>query len=103
MASKNFGKPKETYQQARLRLFSEFRAKGYVVKDQLKVPQVELPCGETLMFHSQAVYTKSNNLSTWLDIRGMSADALEYKTKKTQVSIPAAAYFDHNIRNHQDK
>ena len=91
---------KETYPEARTRLFAEFRALGYNVKDTLKVPQVELPDGETLMFHSQAVYTKSNNLSTWLDIRGMSALTLERKTRKTQTAIPAALYFDHNIKNH---
>ena len=91
----------ETYNEARVRLFTEFRALGYNVKDQLKVQQVELPCGETLMFHAQAVYTKSNNLSTWLDIRGMSAKSLEYKTRKTQAAIPATLYFDHNIENNK--
>lgn len=83
---------KETYPEARTRLFAEFRALGYKVKDQLIVPQVELPCGETLMFHKQAVYTKSNNLSTWLDIRGMPAQVLQYRTQKTR-SMPAVQYF----------
>jgi hypothetical protein len=85
-------KLKETYPQARTRLFAEFRAMGCVVRDQLVVPQVELQCGETLMFHKRAVYTKSNNLSTWLDIRGMSAESLKYKTEKKR-SLPAKEYF----------
>ena len=83
---------KETYPEARSRLFAEFRAMGCTVKDQLVVPQVVLPCGETLMFHKQAVYTKSNNLSTWLDIRGMSAVTLKHKTEKVR-SLSAKDYF----------
>lgn len=83
----------ETYKQAQIRLFAEFKALGYVVKDQLVVPQVVLPCGETLLFKAQAVHTKSNGLSTWLDIRGMSARSLQYKTQKTR-SMPAAEYFE---------
>lgn len=82
----------ETYPQARVRLFAEFRALGCNVKDQLVVPQVELPCGETLLFKAQAVYTKSNNLSTWLDIRGMSAESLKYKTEKRRF-LSAKEYF----------
>jgi hypothetical protein len=85
----------ETYKQAQTRLFAEFKALGYTVKDHLVVPQVELPCGETLLFKTQAVYTKSNGLSTWLDIRVMSAAALQYKTQKTR-SMPAANYFGGN-------
>lgn len=82
----------ETYKQAQVRLFAEFRTMGYTVKDQLVVPQVVLPCGEVLLFKTQAVYTKSNGLSTWLDIRGMSAVSLQYKTQKTRSST-AAQYF----------
>jgi hypothetical protein len=83
---------KETYPEARSRLFAEFRALGCRVKDQLVVPQVELPCGETLMFHKQAVHTKSDGLSTWLDIRGMSAESLKYKTEKKR-TLSAKEYF----------
>jgi len=70
---------KETYQAARNRLIQEFKDLGFVVKDTLKVPQVELPTGETLLFKAQAVYTKSNKLSLWVDIRGMSARQLAIK------------------------
>jgi hypothetical protein len=84
---------KETYPEARTRLFAEFAAMGCNVKSHLIVPQVELPCGETLMFHKQAVYTKSNNLSTWLDIRGMSAVALKYRTEKKRIPLSAKEYF----------
>jgi len=81
----------ETYKQAQARLFAEFKALGYVVKDQLVVPQVILPCGEVLLFKAQAVHTKSNGLSTWLDIRGMSAASLQYKTERKRMS--AKEYF----------
>lgn len=88
----------ETYQAARSRILAEFTAMGtsypgLVVKADLVVPQVVLPCGETLLFKAQAVHTKSNGLSTWLDIRGMSARSLQYKTQKTR-SMQAAEYFE---------
>lgn len=83
----------ETYKQAQARLFAEFTALGYTVKAELVVPQVVLPCGETLMFKAQAVHTKSNGLSTWLDIRGMSAQSLQYKTEKKRTPMAAKEYF----------
>jgi hypothetical protein len=67
---------RETYSEARARIFRECRALGFIVKDTLKVPQVVLENTkwnkDTLFFHAQAVYL--NVHSTWLDIRGMSTD-----------------------------
>lgn len=69
---------RETYPEARTRLFAEFRALDFEVKDKLKVPQVKLmglhPDSRTLYFNAQSVYL--DDLSTHLDIRGMSADTL---------------------------
>lgn len=81
---------KETYKAAQSRLFAEFRDLGCTVKDQLVVPQVELPNGETLMFKSQAVHLKSNSLSTWLDIRNMSAQELAWRSVKCYFSCTTA-------------
>lgn len=86
---------RETYPEARLRLFRELSALGFEVKVKdnrnfkpLKVPQVKITGllqsftqthtwamgNRTLYFHAQAVYL--DDLSTGLDIRGMSADTL---------------------------
>jgi hypothetical protein len=74
----------ETYEAAKKRLFAEFAAMGFRVKDYLIVEQVELPCGEVLLFKKRAVHTKSNGLSTWLDIRGMPATTLKHRTEKAR-------------------
>lgn len=74
---------RETYGQAQARLFAEFRALDFEVKDKLKVPQVvihglyvgvESHTTRTLFFRTQAVYL--DDLSMHLDYRGMSADML---------------------------
>lgn len=76
---------RETYPEARERLFRELRALDYQVKDKLKVPQVRLTLTvpkmeyvdtitRTLYFLRQAVYL--DDLSMGIDIRGMSADTL---------------------------
>ncbi len=67
----------ETYQKARKRILTECAALGFIVKPDLKVPQVKLEYNEvrrTLYFHKQAVYL--DDLSMHVDIRGMSADML---------------------------
>jgi hypothetical protein len=66
---------RETYPQARERLFRELRALSFEVKDKLKVPQVTWHRKEAvrrIYFHKQAVYLDS--LSMQIDIRGMSCD-----------------------------
>ncbi len=85
---------RETYPQARERLFRELKSIGFEVKPNLKIPQVKIDSAKigkerftpngamitlygvnrTLYFHSQAIYL--DDLSTGLDIRGMSADTL---------------------------
>lgn len=69
---------RETYPQARKRLFQELRALDFQVKDTLKVPQVILYTNKNrkdiLFFHTQAVYLNSHSL--FIDIRGMKADTL---------------------------
>lgn len=74
---------RETYSQAQARLFAELRALGFEVKDRLKVPQVKIHglyvgvesgATRTLFFRTQALYL--DDLSTFLDYRGMSADTL---------------------------
>ena len=63
---------KETYPEARLRLFREFSEAGLTVKPTLKIPQVKLTTGHTLYFKAWAVYLEAHSL--WIDIRGMSAN-----------------------------
>lgn len=63
---------KETYPEARLRLFAGLSAAGHTVKPALKVPQCKLSTGETVYFKAQAVYLESHSL--WIDIRGMSLE-----------------------------
>jgi hypothetical protein len=72
--------PKETYLQARERLFRELPAKGYRIVTynmarMLKTPYAIDPDGQRFDFHPQAVYDHDASLSLWMDIRGMSADA----------------------------
>ncbi len=63
---------KETYPEARLRLFAGLSAAGHTVKPGLKVPQCLMSTGETLYFRPQAVYLEAHSL--WIDIRGMSLE-----------------------------
>jgi hypothetical protein len=86
---------RETYPQARERLFRELRALNFEVKDKLKVPQVAIhglytgsDTKRTLFFHAQAVYL--DDLSMFLDYRGMSADmllAIVQETHKSRLKI----------------
>lgn len=99
---------RETYPEARLRLFRELSALGFEVKvthnlKRLKVPHVTihgLPTmqlhdgthvGDTkreVYFHTQAVYL--DDLSMGVDIRGMSADtlcAIVTETHKRRLNI----------------
>lgn len=64
---------KETYPEARLRLFESLTQAGHAVKPALKVPQCQLSSGETLYFQKQAVYLEVHSL--WIDIRGMSLES----------------------------
>lgn len=63
---------KETFYAAKTRLLTEFAALGYKTKPSLKVPQVVIDSEKTLFFKPQAIY--QNELSMWLDIRGMKAE-----------------------------
>ena len=88
---------RETYPEARLRLFTEFSKLGFKVKPALKIPQVvihdlyvgvEAGATRTLFFHAQAVYL--DDLSMFLDYRGMSADtllAIVIETHKSRLQI----------------
>lgn len=64
---------KETYIEARLRLFRELSAAGVEVRPALKVPQAKFPSGETVYFRPQAVYLEAHSL--WIDIRGLSLES----------------------------
>lgn len=88
---------RETYPQAQERLFRELRDLGFEVKDKLKIPQVKIHglyvgvesnATRTLFFHAQAIYL--DDLSMFLDYRGMSADMLlgiVQETHKSRVKI----------------
>ena len=67
---------KETFAEARARLYEELRAKGWIVsKPDLKVPWA-MPRSRKfkLSFKPQAIYKDEH--STLLDMRGLNVDAL---------------------------
>jgi hypothetical protein len=67
--------PGETYSAARARLLGELAAMDWTTRPGLKVPWAEPPSGGyRLWFRPQAVYL--NDHSLWIDIRGLSAQAL---------------------------
>ena len=88
---------KETYPEARLRLFEGLSKAGVTVKPGLKIPQAKFPSGETVYFRKQAVYLEAHSL--WIDIRGMNLEtfmAAVLQAKQIRKTVGDAACLGYN-------
>jgi len=80
--------PAETFAAARTRLLGELAARGWTTRPGLKEPWAEPPNGGLrLRFRPQAVYLDEHSL--WIDIRGLSVEALLAHVKRAMAARQA--------------
>lgn len=69
----------ETYKASHLRLLQELKAKGWIVKEGLKIPYAVHPEAYRVWFKKEAVYFSMGTCfgdarSMWIDSRNMSVE-----------------------------